>query len=76
MNEEPIQFPLPNPVDLISTYIESELTKAGITVQRIGTGITDKNITVTTDKEVPEEIKSSIRKYAEYKGFIIEFLIV
>lgn len=76
MNEEPIQFPLPNPVDLIRTNIESELTKAGIALQQIGADITDKNFTVTTDKEVPEEIKSSIRKYAEYKGFTIEFLTV
>ncbi len=76
MNEEPNQFPLPNPVELIQTNIESELTKAGITIQRIGAGITEKNFTVTTDKEVPEEIKSSIRKYAENYDFIIEFLTV
>ena len=74
MNEEPNQFPLPNPVDLISADIGSELTKAGIKVQRIGTDITDKNFTVTTDKKVPEEIKSRIRKYAENYGFPIKFL--
>ena len=33
-----------------------------------------KNITVSTDKEVPEEIKSSIRKYAKKNyGFTINF---
>lgn len=74
MNEEPIQFPLPNPVELIEVTITSDLRKAGIKVQQYGGDGRKKNITVTTDKEVPEEIKSSNRKYAENYGFTIEFL--
>ena len=74
MNEEPNQFPLPNPVELIEVTITSDLRKAGITVLRIGVDISSKNFTVTTDKEVPEENKSSNRKYAENYGFTIEFL--
>ncbi len=76
MNEESPQFPLPNPILLIGIVIMSDLIKAGITVQQYGGDDLKKNFTVTTDKEVPEEIKTSIRKYAEYYGFTIEFLTV
>ena len=75
MNEEPPQsFPLPSPVLLIGTIVMADLIKAGIKVQKYGGDGLKKNFTVNTDKEVPEEIKSSIRKYAENYGFTIEFL--
>lgn len=76
MNEEPNQFPQPNPVELIEVTITSDLRKAGITVQRIGVDISSKNFTVTTDKEVPEGNKSSNREYAKYYDFTIKFLTV
>lgn len=79
MNEEPIQFPRANDklkeIEIILNYIKLELQKKEITAQ-LGKDISNKNLTVTTDKEVPEEIKSSIRKYAENYDFIIEFLTV
>lgn len=75
MNEEsPQSFPLPSPVLLIGTIVMADLIKAGIKVQKYGGDGLKKNFTVNTDKEVPEEIKSSIRKYAENYGFTIEFL--
>jgi len=70
MTEESIpDFPQPNPYELVQVYIEGELKKAGIKLKQI-------NIdgTVTTDKEVPEKIKSNIREYVENKGFTIKFL--
>lgn len=75
MNEEsPQSFPLPSPVLLIGTIVMADLIKAGIKVQQYGGDGLKKNFTVTTDKEVPEEIKSSIREYAENYGFTIKFL--
>ena len=69
MREEPVQsFPLPNEYELAYIYIKTELEKVGIDVQRIS--IDD---TITTDKEVPEEIKSRIREYAADKGITIKF---
>jgi len=77
MNEEsPQSIPLPDPVQLIGIIIMTDLIKAGVTVQQYGREIPDNKFTVTTDKEVPEEIKKSIRKYAENYGFSIEFLTV
>ena len=70
MREEyPESFPQQNDFELVHVYVESELKKVGIELQQI-------NIdgTVTTDKEVPEEIVSSIRQYAANKGITIEFL--
>ena len=76
MNEESTQFPLPNPILLIGIVIMTDLIKAGITVQQYGADGLKKNFTVTTDKEVQEEIKSSIREYAKNYDFTIEFLTV
>ena len=76
MNEESPQFAQPRAVDLIGIIIMTDLIKAGITVQQYGIEIPNKNFSVTTDKEVPEEIKSSIRKYAENYDFTIKFLTV
>jgi hypothetical protein len=69
MIEEPVQsFPPPNELSTHYTYIKTELENAGIEVQQIG--IDD---TITTDKEVPEDIKSSIREYAADKGISVKF---
>ena len=71
MMEEPIkEFPLPNEYDTYYIYIKTEIEKAGIEVQRIS--IDD---TITTDKEVPEEIKSKIKDYANDKGIAIKFKV-
>ena len=69
--ESPQSFPCPeqNNAELVHVYIESELKKVGIELQQINI-----NGTVTTDKNVPEEIMSSIRQYAASKGITIEFL--
>lgn len=70
MIEESIHnFPKENIHELVQAHIESELKKVGIELQLI-------NIdgTVITNKEVPEEIMSNIREYAEFKGINIEFL--
>lgn len=75
MNEEPNQFPLPKPVELIEVTITSDLRKAGIKVQQYGGDELKKNITVTTDKEVPEENKSSHREYAQSYGYTIKYLL-
>ncbi len=76
MNEEsPQSFSLPNPVELIVIIIMTDLIKAGITIQQSGTEITNKIFTVTTDEEVPEEIKSSHREYAQSYGFTIKYLL-
>jgi hypothetical protein len=69
MIEEPVQsFPLPNVYQLVHIYIKSELEDAGIEFQRFSA-----DDTITTDKEVPEDVKSRIREYATDKGIIIKF---
>jgi len=73
MREESAQsFPRPNDRELVDVYIKSELKTAGIELQRLS--INGTNGSVTTDKKVPEEIMSSIREYADYKGITIKFL--
>jgi len=70
MREEPVQsFPLPNEHELAYIYIKTELEIAGIEVQRIS--IDD---TITTDKEVPEEIKSRIYEHAADKAITVKFI--
>jgi len=70
MIEEPVQsFPLLNEHELAYIYFKTELEIAGIEVQRIS--IDD---TITTDKEVPEEIKSRIHEYAADKGITVKFI--
>ena len=69
MIEEPVQsFPLQNVYELVHIYIKSELENAGIELQRISA-----NDTITTDEEVPEEIKSRIHEYATDKGITVKF---
>lgn len=71
MREEPDQgIPLPNEHELAYIYIKSELENEGIEVQRIG--IDD---TITTNKQVPEEIKLRIREYAADKGITVAFKV-
>ena len=71
MIEEPVQsFPPPNEPETFYIYIKTELENAGIEVQRIS--IDD---TITTDKEVPEKIKSRISEFATDKGITIKFKI-
>ena len=70
--ESPQSFPLPNNVELIHVYVESELKKVGINLQRIG--IDGNVITVTTDKKVPGKTMSNIREDAAYKDLTIKFL--
>ena len=75
MTEEyPQSFPLPqqNDVQLVCNDIKLTLEREGIDSQRII--IDGIVITVSTDKKVPEEIKSSIRQHAAYKGITINFL--
>jgi hypothetical protein len=69
MMEEPVQsFPLPNVYQLVHIHIKSELEEAGIELQRFSA-----DDTITTDKEVPEKIKSRIREYAANKGITVKF---
>ena len=71
-----IPIPIPNPIELIGITILTVLMKAGIPVRQYGGDSLKSNFTVTTDKEVPEEIKSSISEYAKAYGFTIEFKTV
>jgi hypothetical protein len=76
MIEEPIQsFPLPNQLELAHVYIKTELESAGIEVQRISIDhpAPIDCVVITTDREVPEEIKSRIREYAADKGITVRF---
>jgi hypothetical protein len=61
MREEfPQSFPLPSNAELTHVYIESELKKAGINLQRIG--VDGNVITVTTDKKIPKKLcQTSVR---------------
>jgi len=69
MREEQVKtFPLPNEHELAYIYIKTEIENAGIEVQRISV-----DDTVTTDEEVPEEVKSRIREYAADKGITVKF---
>jgi hypothetical protein len=69
MREEQFQsFPHPNEQNTYYIYIKTELEKAGIEVQRISI-----DNTITTDKEVPEDIKSHIHAYASDKGIAVKF---
>ena len=71
MIEEQVQnFPLPNEYKLFYINIKTELENKGIEVQRIS--IDD---TIITNKEVPEDIKSKIREYADDKGIPIKFKV-
>ena len=70
------EFPKPtdNDDELVNVYIQSELDKVGININRIGTDSTDRTVvTVITDKDVPKETKSNTRLYAADKGRTIEF---
>lgn len=71
--ESPHSFPRPeqNNAELVHGYIESELKKEGISLQRIN--ILNKTFTVTTDMDVPEEVKSNICQYSAYKGITVKF---
>ena len=69
MREEiPQSFPQSNDTELVQEYVRSELEKKGIALQQF-------NIdgTVTTDKNVPDEIMSDLSQYASNKGFTIKF---
>ncbi len=69
MREEQVKtFPLPNEHELAYIYIKTEIENVGIEVQRIS--IDD---TVTTDKEIPEEVKSRIHEFAADKGIAVKF---
>jgi len=70
------EFPKPtdNDDELVHVYIQSELDKVGININRIGTDSTDRTVvTVITDKDVPKATKSNTRLYAADKGRTIEF---
>lgn len=70
MREEPDQgILLPTEHELAWIYIKAELESAGIEVQRISV-----DDTITTNKEVPEEIMSRIREYAADKGITLKFV--
>ena len=77
MNEESRQFPPANDklkeIEKVLNHIKLKLQKEGITAQ-LGKDISNKNLTVTTDREVPEEIMLSQCKFVENKGFTIKFL--
>lgn len=72
--ESPQSFPRPDPYELIYEDIDSELQKAGIRLERTDSDRPNNTCTITTDKKVPEEVMSSIRQYADYKGITIKFL--
>jgi hypothetical protein len=73
MNEEPPQiFQLTEDDELFQSYVEGELRKAGIALQRFDKD-RPNNYTVTTDKKIPEEIMSGICQHATSKGSTIKF---
>ncbi len=63
-------FPLPNDRECIWRFIKSELEEAGFEVQRMS-----EDETITTDREVPESIKSRLREYAADKGITLKFRV-
>lgn len=75
MREESAQsFPRQNNYEIIYGYIDSELKKAGIILERLKTDVPNNTCIVTTNIEVPVEIMSNIREHVENKGFTIKFL--
>ena len=69
MNEENHStFPLPNKSELFWIYAKTEIEETGIVVH--GETIDD---TITTDREVPEDIKKRIREHAVDKGIEVKF---
>ena len=74
MREEALHsFPRPeqNDIELVHVYIESILKKEGISLKRVG--MQNKTCTITTDIDVPEEVKSNIYQYSTYKGITVKF---
>ena len=63
-------FPQQNNSELVHVYVKTELEKAGIALQQI-------NIdgSVTTNEQVPEEIKSKIQQFAARKDIVIKFCV-
>jgi hypothetical protein len=77
MSEEQVKsFPLSNEYELIHIDIKTELEREGIELQRFGIDgpETIDRIVVTTDKEVPEEVKSRLREITADKGINVKFL--
>lgn len=56
-------YPNPSKAELLSVHIKTTLEQAGFEVLKLD-GRSKDSWTVTTDKDVPEEIKSNIREYA------------
>ena len=63
--------------EMIVIIVLTNLKKAGIDVQTYDIDEPNKNFTVTTEQEVPEETMSSLSSFLEYQwGYTIEFLTV
>jgi len=58
---------------LVYAVIESDLQHAHISLKKISFEIDSTDYIVSVDKEVPEDIKSKMCKYAKYKGLTVQF---
>jgi len=65
-----------NDIHLVHMIIKSDLQQAGISLKRIGFDFKYSKYNVTTDKNIPEKIKSRICQYAKDKGMTIHFQIL
>jgi hypothetical protein len=77
IEESPQIFPHAGDDDdeLFSSYVSLELEKANITIALINKDVHNNIFNVTTCMEVPEEIKSDIRRYGAQSGFDVKFWV-
>jgi len=57
--------------DIVKIYIEMLLKKAGINLKKLG--ITGRRVCVSTDTDIPENIKLDIHQYTAFKGLDVDF---
>ena len=60
-------------LQLIRSLTDSALQHAHISLKKIKFETGATNCIVSVDKEVPEDIKSKMCKYAKYKGLTVQF---
>jgi len=59
--------------DIVKIYIEMLLKKAGINLKKLG--ITGRRVSISTDTDIPENIKLDIHQYTAVRGLDVDFFI-
>jgi len=59
--------------DIVKIYIDMILKKAGINLKKLG--ITGRRVSISTDTDIPENIKLDIHQYTAFKGLDVDFFI-